>query len=321
LRAATAANHSATHLLHAALKRVLGDHVQQKGSLVDANRLRFDFSHDAPMDVDQIKEVEMLVNREIFARHNVVPAVMPIEEAKAAGAEALFGEKYGAEVRTISMSDFSLELCGGTHVSNTSEIGLFKIASESGVASGVRRVEAVTRQGALDWANDQQLLLADAASLLKTDSAGLKRRIEQLLGSIKALEADKKKLQTLIASGAGSQDIESASQQIGDITVLATKLEGADKELLRTTIDKFKDKHASGIIVLGAEIDGKVKLSAGVSKAISKQYPAGKIIQHITAIAGGRGGGRPDMAEGGIPNSQSLDECLAAVGTWVSEQQ
>jgi len=194
-RYATAANHSATHLLHAALKKVLGSHVQQKGSMVNPQRLRFDFSHDAPVSVDEIAQVEALVNAEIFAQHPVQSAVMSIDDAKGAGAEALFGEKYGDEVRVISMSDFSLELCGGTHVNNTAEIGLFKIVSEAGVAAGVRRIEAVTRRGAMEWVNSQQDVIRDASSLLKIDAAGLGKRIEQLQGNIKTLEADKKKLQ------------------------------------------------------------------------------------------------------------------------------
>jgi len=319
-RYATAANHSATHLLHAALKRVLGDHVQQKGSMVNPERLRFDFSHDAPVMADEIAEVESLVNSQVFEQHSVDAAVMPIEDAKAAGAEALFGEKYGDEVRTISMSDFSLELCGGTHVANTSEIGLFKITGESGVAAGVRRVEAVTGRGAVQWVNDQQSLLRDASSLLKTDPTSLSKRIDQLQMSVKALEADKKKLQQMIATGAGGQDLEAQIKTVGDVQLLTATLDGADKDLLRNTIDKFKDKHGNGIIVLGAEVDGKAKLLAGVSKGISKQYPAGKIIQHITALADGRGGGRPDMAEGGIPSADKLAECLAAVEVWLADQ-
>ncbi|MGK0374955.1 MAG: alanyl-tRNA synthetase, partial [Arenicella sp.] len=231
-----------------------------------------------------------------------------------------FGEKYGAEVRTISISDFSFELCGGTHVSNTSEIGLFKIVSESGVAAGVRRIEAVTRRGAVEWANQQQALLSAASSILKTDPASLGKRIEQLQVNIKTLELDKKKLQQMIASGAGGQDLNSQVEEIGDVCVLTAVIDGADKDILRETIDKFKDQHANGIIVLGAEVDGKVKILAGVAKAIAKRYPAGKIIQHVTALADGRGGGRPDMAEGGIPDVANLQACLDAVAPWLESQ-
>jgi alanyl-tRNA synthetase len=319
-RYAGAANHSATHLLHSALKIVLGSHVQQKGSMVNPQRLRFDFSHDSPISAQQLAEVEALVNAEVLAQHSVEAKVMPIDAAKAAGAEALFGEKYGAEVRTISMSDFSFELCGGTHVSNTSEIGLFKIVSESGVAAGVRRIEAVTRRGAVEWANQQQALLTAAASILKTDPASLGKRIEQLQANIKTLELDKKKLQQMIASSAGGQDLNSQVEKIGEVAVLTAIMDGADKDILRETIDKFKDQHPNGIIVLGAEVDGKVKILAGVAKAIAKQYPAGQIIQHVTALADGRGGGRPDMAEGGIPDVANLQKCLDAVNPWVQSQ-
>lgn len=319
-RYAAAANHSATHLLHAALKNVLGDHVQQKGSLVTPTRLRFDFSHDAPVTLEQVLEIESLVNAQVFEQREVVAKVMPIDEAKAAGAEALFGEKYGAEVRTITMGEFSFELCGGTHVANTSEIGVFKIIAESGVAAGVRRVEAVTRRTAVEWVNQQQTLLNQSALLLKTGPESLPKRIEQIQGHVKTLEADKKKLQQLIASGSAGNDLNSQAKNIGDLVLLTSVLEGADKDMLRTTIDSFKDKHQNGVIVLGAEVDGKVKLLAGVSKAISKQYPAGKIIQHITALADGRGGGRPDMAEGGIGDAGKLQLCLDAVEPWLIEQ-
>ncbi len=316
-RYAAAANHSATHLLHSALKKILGEHVQQKGSMVNSQRLRFDFSHDSPVDKQQLASVEALVNAEVFAQHPVNAAIMPIDDAKAAGAEALFGEKYGAEVRTISMGDFSFELCGGTHVSNTSEIGLFKIVSEAGVAAGVRRVEAVTRRGAVEWVNEQQSVLSEASALLKADVNSLPKRIQQLQANVKTLELDKKKLQQMIASGAGGQELESQVKQVGDVSVLTAIMDGADKNMLREAIDKFKDKHQNGIVVLGAQVDGKVKLLAGVAKPISKQYPAGKIIQHITALADGRGGGRPDMAEGGIPDAAMLEECLAAVIPWI----
>ena len=318
-RYGAAANHSATHLLHAALKKVLGTHVHQKGSLVTPTRLRFDFSHDAPVTPEEILSIEDLVNAEVFAQRNVLDKVMPIDDAKAAGAEALFGEKYGAEVRTVAMGDFSFELCGGTHVSNTAEIGLFKIVSESGVAAGVRRIEAVTRRTAFDWVNQQQSELKNIAHLLKSDVPSVGKRIEQLKSQVKNLELEKKKLQQLIATGSGGGDLASQAKQVGKLTLLTSVLDGADKDMLRTTIDNFRDKNPNGVIVLGAEVDGKVKLVAGVSKSISKTYQAGQIIKHITAVAGGRGGGRPDMAEGGISDAQKLEECLAAVEPWLIE--
>jgi len=257
-RFAAAANHSATHLLHAALKKVLGNHVQQKGSLVAPDRLRFDFSHEGPVLLEEREQIEALVNNEVFAQRSIGAKTMGLEEAKSAGAEALFGEKYGAEVRTISMGDFSFELCGGTHVANTAEIGLFKLVAESGVAAGVRRLEAVTRRQAVEWANQQNHLLREISDQLKSDPGSLPKRIDQLQATIKRLEDDKKQLQSMLASGGGGNDLESQVEQHGDISVLAAILPGADKNLLRETIDRFKDKHANGIIVLGAEIDGKV---------------------------------------------------------------
>lgn len=318
-RAATAANHSATHLLHAALKQVLGEHVMQKGSMVNHERLRFDFAHDAPLTHEQIQEVEALVNQQVFAQVPVRDEVMAIDQAKAAGAEALFGEKYGDEVRVVSMGKFSLELCGGTHVANTAEIGFFKIVGESGIAAGVRRVEGLTQAGALEWVNQQQGLVDQLCAKLKTDSAALPKRIDQLQANIKQLEGDKKQLQQMIAAG-GDNQAEDEVMKIGDCEVLVAAMPGADKDLLRTRIDRFKDKHQNGIIVLGAEINDKVSVLAGVSKAISKQYPAGQLIKHITGLVGGRGGGRPDMAEGGIPQISDLQNCLDAVTDWVKQQ-
>ncbi|MDB4512255.1 DHHA1 domain-containing protein, partial [Arenicella sp.] len=288
---------------------------------VDPYKLRFDFSHDAPMTAQQIIEIEDLVNQQIFSSQEVTDEVMPIADAKAAGAEALFGEKYGDQVRVISMSDFSLELCGGTHVSNTSEIGLFKIINESGVAAGIRRLEALTRRNALTWANQQYATLKRLSTSLKTDPSSLEKRLVQLQESLKTLEDEKKKLQKMIASGAGGQDLESKIVKIGDVQLLAAVLDGADKDLLRSTIDKFKDKHPDGIIVLGAKVDGKVKLTAGVAKSIANSYPAGKLIQHITSLANGRGGGRADMAEGGIPDAAQLQTCLDAAQEWVEQQK
>ena len=319
-RYATAANHSATHLMHAALKKVLGDHVIQKGSMVNDQRLRFDFAHDTPVSAAQIAEVEAMVNDQIFSNQNVESELMPIDQAKEAGAEALFGEKYGAEVRVISMGEFSLELCGGTHVANTSEIGFFKIVAESGVAAGVRRIEALTRAGALQWVDEQQSQLRSASGLLKVDAPGLTKRIEQLQANIKTLELDKKKLQLILADGGGTQDLTSKAKEVGDVLLLASVMEGADKDMLRNSIDSFKDKNSNGIIVLGANINEKTTILAGVSKGICKQYPAGKLIQYVTALAGGRGGGRPDMAEGGIADAGELESCLAAAEKWVLEQ-
>jgi len=319
-RYATAANHSATHLMHAALKEVLGDHVQQRGSMVNQERLRFDFSNEGPVSAAQIAEVERKVNQNIFLKLPVTSASMPIAEAKAAGAEALFDEKYGEEVRVISMGDYSLELCGGTHVSNTSEIGLFKIIAESGIAAGVRRLEAVTQEGAFKWVNEQQALIRAAADELRTAPVKLVERIGQVLHNVKSLEADKKQLQKLLTSGQGGADINASTVEVNGVAVLALKMEGADKDLLRQTIDQFKDKHENGVVVLAAEIDGKPKLVAGVSKGLTKQYQAGKLIQHLTGLVGGRGGGRPDMAEGGVPTVADLDTCLAQVNTWIEEQ-
>ena len=319
-RYATAANHSATHLLQAALKSVLGEHVKQKGSMVSPNRLRFDFSHDSPVTKDEMQNVENLVNEQIFSKQELHSKIMPIDDAKAAGAEANFGEKYGAEVRVISMGDFSMELCGGTHVANTSEIGFFKIINESGVASGVRRIEAVTRSNALAWVKQQQSVLSVVTDSLRCDTESIPQRISQLQESIKKLETDKKKLQQLVADG-GSQNMDDEIKKIGDIKILTSSLDFADKDLLRATIEKFKDNYDDGVIVLAAEVDGKVCLMAGVAKGISKIYPAGKLIQCITAVAGGRGGGRPDMAEGGIADAADIGKCLNAVDAWVLEKQ
>lgn len=319
-RAAIAANHSATHLMHAALKKTLGEHVSQKGSLVTAEKLRFDFSHSGPVTPDEIKQIEALVSEEIFANRPVQTENMAIDQAKAAGAEALFGEKYGDEVRVVGMGEFSLELCGGTHVSSTGEIGLFKIIAETGVASGVRRIEAVTRRGAVEWVNLQNDLLINSAAALKTTPEQLLKRIDQLQTNIKTLEQDKQKLQKALTSGSGSSDLESQIKNISDVQVLVARMDGADTDVLRQTIDKYKDKLSNGIVVLGAEIDGKVRIVAGVSKSVCSKYKAGDLIKFITALADGRGGGRPDMAEGGITDIEKLDLCLNAVEDWINQQ-
>ncbi len=318
-RAATARNHSATHLLHAALKQVLGPHVQQKGSLVEAPRLRFDFSHSEIVTAEQLLRIERLVNEQVIKNFEVATREMELEDAKAAGAAALFGEKYDERVRVVGMGDFSLELCGGTHVRRTGDIGLFKIVSESGIAAGVRRIEAVTGEGALDYVADQLAILDRSARLLKGTRDDLEDKVTQVLERIKRLEKEKEQLQSRLALGAGS-DLAEQVQEVAGVKVLAARLDGADSKAMRTTIDRFRDRFGEAVIVFGAEENGRARLAAGVSKSLSKRLHAGKLIQYIAAIGGGKGGGRPDMAEGGLPDAENLDRSLEAVVDWVEKQ-
>ena len=317
-RRSIAKNHSATHLLHAALSQVLGSHVQQKGSLVNSERFRFDFSNDAPVTKAQIHEIENLVNREIMLNREVITQLMPIEDAKSAGAAALFGEKYGDEVRVVAMGDFSMELCGGTHVSRTGDIGLLKIISESGVAAGVRRLEALTGLGAHHYLNAQQNLLNELALSLKATPENSLAKVEQLQEQLKISQKENLSLQKTIASGSvGSNDIESNVQSINGVKLYALDMQSVDKSILRDTIDGLKSKHDNAVILLASRVGEKVVLVAGSSKAISKKYPAGKLIQHVTGLFGGRGGGRSDMAEGGIPDVNNVAACLSAATSWV----
>ncbi len=319
-RAATARNHSATHLLHAALKAVLGGHVQQKGSLVEAARLRFDFSHPSPVATEQLSEIERLVNHEVLANRKVETRVMELDEAKAAGAAALFGEKYDATVRVVGMGEFSLELCGGTHVCRTGDIGMFKIVTETGIAAGVRRIEAVTGAGAWQYIDGRLAALDRIAQLVKGSREDAEGKVEQALERIRRLEREKLRLQNRLASGAGS-DLTEQVQQVGDVRVLAARLDGADAKAMRTTIDRLRDQLGNAVVVIGAEADdGKARLAAGISKGLSKRIHAGKLIQHVAALGGGRGGGRPDMAEGGLPDAAELDRTLQAVQSWVEKQ-
>ena len=320
LRKATAANHSATHLLHAALKKVLGNHVVQKGSLVQDDKLRFDFSHSAPVSKAEISQIERLVNQQIFEGSLVTSQLMPIDQAKEAGAEALFGEKYGDEVRVISMSDFSLELCGGTHVSQLSEIGIVKITAESGVAAGVRRIEAVSGVVALEYLSLQQDVLNQLSDSLKTRATSLVDRVHHLQANSKKLESEKRKLQKTLAEGGGDSDVFAEIMNIGDIKLLTKRVEVDDKAVLRSLIDKFRSQNDDGVIVLGAEIEGKAILIAGASKSLHGRVQAGKLIAYLTGMVGGRGGGRPDLAEGGVPNVVDIDTCLASVKEWLEEQ-
>jgi alanyl-tRNA synthetase len=315
-RQATALNHSATHLMHAALRQILGDHVQQKGSLVDPERLRFDFSHFEPVSRDQLLAIERLVNREIRENHPVETRVMTLEDAKATGAIALFGEKYADRVRVLRMGDFSTELCGGTHAQAVGDIGLFKILSEGGVASGVRRIEATTGAQALAVVEADEERLLRLASLVKGSREDLDDKVAALLERAKRLEKELADLKAKAASAAG-QDLAAQAEEIGGVKVLAARLDGADAKALRDALDRLKDKLGSAVILLAAETEGKVSLIAGVTKDLTDRFKAGDLIREAAAKVGGKGGGRPDMAQAGGTDPASLPAALALAKEWV----
>jgi len=317
-RARTMRNHSATHLMHKALREVLGPHVQQKGSLVDPEKTRFDFSHNAPMTREEIRRVEQIVNREILENTPVQARLMAYDEAVRNGAVALFGEKYGDEVRVLDIGS-SRELCGGTHVSRTGDIGLFRIVSEGGVAAGIRRVEAVTGDVALERVQAEEALLAGAAGLLKVPAAELPSKLEQVLESSRALEKEIARLKSKIAAAQGA-DLAQQAREVDGVRVLAARLEGADVKTLRETMDKLKDKLGSAIIVLGSDLGGRVSLIAGVTPDLTGRYKAGEIVNHVASQVGGKGGGRPDMAQAGGTDVAALPKALASVEAWVAER-
>lgn len=312
-------NHSATHLMHAALRDVLGSHVQQKGSLVAPERLRFDFSHDVPVTQQEILKIEDIVNSEIRKNTQATAQVMDKDKALAAGAMALFGEKYGDQVRVLSIGDFSVELCGGTHVDRAGDIGLFKIIAESGVASGVRRIEAVTGEGAFNWMQKTVNNFDEVAKQLNTNRDNALVKIESVLKKTKDLEKELAQLKAKLASQASS-DIENNAVDIDGIKVLAQKLEGADSKTLRETLDRLKDKLGSAAIVLAAAQDTKVSLVAGVTKDQTDRIKAGDLVNAVATQVGGKGGGRADMAQAGGNNPAALDKALASVPDWVREQ-
>jgi alanyl-tRNA synthetase len=318
-RERTALNHSATHLMHAALRKVLGEHVQQKGSLVDAERTRFDFSHTQPMTEQEIRTVEALVNRAIRANYPVETRVMPYDDAIKAGAMALFGEKYGDEVRVLSMGDFSTELCGGTHVQRTGDIGSFKIVSESGVAAGIRRAEAVTGEAALAYTHQLEARLGEAAQALKAPPAEVTARIQQLQDSAKALERELTRLKGKLASSRGG-DLASQAVEVNGALVLAATLDGADAKVLRDTIDQLKGRFKSAAIVLGSTDGTKVTLIAGVTSDLIGKIKAGDLVNHVATQVGGKGGGRPDMAQAGGTDPAGLPAALASVKGWVEKR-
>ncbi len=315
-RRATALNHSATHLLHAALRQVLGEHVQQKGSLVDPERLRFDFSHFEPISREQLLEIERLVNREIRENHLVETRIMSLDDAKASGAMALFGEKYADQVRVLRMGDFSTELCGGTHVRAAGDIGLFKIVSEGGIASGVRRIEAITGAAALAWVEADEDRLLRLSGLVKGGRDDLDIKVSQLVERNKRLEKELQDLKSRLASAAG-QDLAAQALDVGGVKVLAARLEGADPKGLRDTMDQLKNKLGSAVVVLATETDGKVSLVAGVTKDLTGRMKAGDLIKAVAEKVGGRGGGRPDMAQAGGTDPAGIPAALDLVDDWV----
>ncbi|MBO1927879.1 alanine--tRNA ligase [Thiomicrorhabdus sp. 6S2-11] len=318
-RRACEKNHSATHLLHSALRTVLGTHVGQKGSLVRFDRLRFDFSHFEPISAEQLREIERLVNLEIMNNTPVTISEMAIEDAKARGAMALFGEKYGDVVRVVDMGDFSVELCGGTHVNSVGDIGPFRILSESGIASGVRRIEAITGEAAWKVIYDEEDALLNIAETVKSDKTQVENKVSQLAADYKALEKELKALQAKLAASQGD-DLANSAVKVGEVNVLAAKMEGADRNMLRDTMDKLKDKLEPAVIVLAAVDGDNIALTAGVSKSATSSYKAGELVNHVAQQVGGKGGGRPDMAQAGGNQPENLEAALASVIGWVESK-
>ena len=319
VRQRTRLNHSATHLLLAALRSVLGDHVAQKGSLVDSERLRFDFSHPQAVSLSQLKEIEGLVNDQIRANTEVGTRLMSMEDAVAAGAMALFGEKYGDEVRVLSMGedDFSVELCGGTHASRTGDIGLMRIVSESGVASGVRRIEAVTGPVALAVIDRDEQRLAAVCATVKGTSDNVVDKVSALRSENRELEKEISRLKQKLATSAGT-DLTAGAVDVAGIKVLAVNVDGADAKSLRDTLDQCKNKLGSAVILLSAISDDKVALAAGVTADLTDRIKAGDLMREVAQRLGGKGGGRSDMAQGGGSDVAALPEVLESVPEWVA---
>ncbi|NMT65360.1 alanine--tRNA ligase [Marinobacter orientalis] len=319
-RERTRKNHSATHLMHAALRKVLGEHVTQKGSLVDPDKLRFDFSHFEPVTPEQLREIEHQVNQQILDNTPVQTEITDMEQARAKGAMALFGEKYGDTVRVLSMGsdDYSVELCGGTHVARTGDIGLFRITSESGISSGVRRIEAVTGFGALEWVEQTEQTLREAIKLVKGSRESLVEKIQQTLDRNRQLEKELSALQAKLASSAGT-DLAGSAVEVGGLKVVASEMQGADRKALMETADQLKNKLGEGVVVLASVEDGKVTLVAGVTKSATGRIKAGDLMKHLAAQVDGKGGGRPDMAQGGGNDPSKLADALAGVPAWVEK--
>ncbi len=313
-------NHSATHLLHAALRKILGDHVLQKGSLVADDRLRFDFSHNEPLTKEQVLEIERLVNVQILSNEETLVQAMPLEKAKASGAMMLFGEKYEDTVRVLNIGgEFSCELCGGTHVERAGDIGLFKIISESGIASGVRRIEAVTGTGALNWVENAEAKLSRISEALKTDIETVDSKLALQLEKSRRLEKELEQIKGKLASSAGSDMLDEA-ETIEGIKVIAKTLDGADPKTLRDTVDQLKNKLGTAALILATVSDSKVNLVAGVTKDSTDRIKAGDLVNFVAEQVGGKGGGRPDMAQAGGNNPAALEGALQKVPEWVRSQ-
>jgi alanyl-tRNA synthetase len=305
--------------MHAALRLVLGDHVQQKGSLVDPERLRFDFSHFEPVSRQQLLAVERLVNEQIRENELVETRIMSLDDAKAAGAMALFGEKYSDQVRVLRIGEFSTELCGGIHAKAAGDIGLFKITAESGIASGVRRIEAVTGVRSIEWVEADEDRLHRIAALVKAGREELDEKVAHLIERNRSLEKELEQLKAKLASAAGS-DLAASAVEVNGVKVLAAKLEGADPKSLRDTMDQLRNKLGSAVIVLATVSGEKVSLVAGVTKDRTSSVKAGDLVKMVAEQVGGKGGGRPDMAQAGGNRPEALDGALASVESWVRER-
>ena len=312
-------NHTATHILHEALRQLLGEHVSQKGSLVEPERLRFDFSHFEAVTKDELREIERVVNDEIRRNFALNTELMAIDDAKAKGAMALFGEKYDDEVRVVTIGDYSIELCGGTHVERAGDIGLFKIVSESGIAAGVRRIEAVTGADAVAYVSEQEKQLNDVAALVKGDSASVLEKVTALLEKSKGLEKQIAQLNDKLASAAGASLLDSIVE-INGVKLLVANVEGTESTALRGMVDDLKNKIGSGVIALGVASGEKVSLIAGVTKDLTGKVKAGELVNHMAGQVGGKGGGRPDMAQAGGSQPENLNAALESVTAWVSEK-
>jgi alanyl-tRNA synthetase len=318
-RARTMRNHSATHLMHKALREVLGTHVQQKGSLVDPDKTRFDFAHGAPLTDDEIRRIEGIVNAEVVANPATQARVMAIDEAQKTGAMMLFGEKYGDEVRVLDIGS-SRELCGGTHVARTGDIGFFKVIGEGGVAAGVRRIEAVTGLHALAWVQAQEAKIAAAAAALKAPASELEAKVGQMLEHNKALEKEVARLRGQLAFGKLDAVLAGGIRTVKGVKTVALVLEGADATVLRESLDKIKDRLESGVAVLATVADGKVSLIAGVTKDLTSRVKAGELVNHLAQQVGGKGGGRPDMAQAGGTRPEGLKDALLSIEPWLEQR-